>query len=185
MLLLLSTVPSTVLPRTQPALDILFESFWAAWGGRALSGLSSSVASGASTPVEEFAAAFLECLVFESANMHKDEGESAVELVKSWTDRFTRAYLGIDREEGIKMVRSLQTTAVASQLERTLAKLAGKADGECWRRMCDVDSRLTSLLCPVKIYLKLLGRHSPTMRRISSPSLRRATPSSWRFPPSI
>lgn len=119
-LLLLSTLPSSVLPPTPEALSLLFESFWAAWGGRALTiGVGAGV-----TATEEWAKALLECVVFEAVR-----AEEGADLVREWVGRMWRTYLG-EEGDGAKVLKALRTERVAEQLANTFTKLAGRDEGE-------------------------------------------------------
>lgn len=139
-ILLLSTIPADLLPHSRDALDVLFESFWAAWGARALSSTIASAGGPAGkTPTEEFVAALLECLVFEAFAIQKsstaDEQSLATEaatFVRRWFERFSKAYLAVESDvsDGVKRSKSLQTCHVAEVLQGAFAKLAGRDEGE-------------------------------------------------------
>ena len=127
-LLLLSTLPPSILPPTLPALSLLLESFWAAWGGRALS-VGTLASSGAGpSPAEEFVASVLECLLWEAAKAEQSgKPEWSQALVDEWVGRVWKTFVGRG-EDGSKRHRGIATRGVANQLEATLAKLAAKSD---------------------------------------------------------
>lgn len=124
-LLLLTTIPTSILPPRTDALSLLFENFWSALSGRSLSsGTPGPMGGKAASPTEEWATALLECLVWESGAMSKEgvEQTEVEALMREWVGRMWSAFLGI--EEGGKPSKSVATPKVAQQIEATLAKLA-------------------------------------------------------------
>ncbi|KAM0792628.1 hypothetical protein ACM66B_005288 [Microbotryomycetes sp. NB124-2] len=123
-LLLLSTIPPTVLPPTFDSLSLLFESFWAAWGGRALSGISASTSS---SPVEDFVTAFLESLQFELAAVAKADAESGnfARLAQDWFGRLYSTFLGLEGDSQ-RQHQSLATLVIAKRLAEFLVRLQDK-----------------------------------------------------------
>ncbi|KDE03065.1 hypothetical protein MVLG_06425 [Microbotryum lychnidis-dioicae p1A1 Lamole] len=120
-LLLLSTIPTSVLPPSQANLRPLFESFWSAWGGRALF-LGSLGSSNGPSAIENFMTSFLECFLFELAKLQKEGEENGEALVVEWIGRTWRTFLG----DGVKGHRGISTPAVATQIASTLNKIANK-----------------------------------------------------------
>ncbi|KAI5475113.1 ubiquitin-protein ligase E3 [Pseudohyphozyma bogoriensis] len=138
-LLLLSTLPPSILPPTYDSLSLLFEFFWAAWGGRALA--SAMLGSGTNTPtsssapktaIEEFVVAFLECLLFEAAKVSKLEEEGSKEvakkLVDEWIARIWKTFLGVEEGEGRKRSKGTATKRVAEAIASSLGKLSAASD---------------------------------------------------------
>ncbi|GAA5860656.1 hypothetical protein JCM8547_005490 [Rhodosporidiobolus lusitaniae] len=114
-LLLLSTLPTSILPPTSSALSLLFEHFWAAYSCRALS-------MGGRLAQDAWASAMLECVVYELSRA-EDEGEKR-DLAREWIgERLWRALLGT--EEGSKPVASRKTVG---EYEKALTRLAVKED---------------------------------------------------------
>lgn len=126
-LLLLSTLPHTVLPPTSAASGLLFESFWAAWGGRALAIGAIGANPSSTSSIEEFVTALLECLVWQSNAMTK-AGESVDELVVEWVSRVWRTYLG-QESDSPKLHKGIATVRVADQVLATLTKLSARSEG--------------------------------------------------------
>ncbi|SDA06537.1 BZ3501_MvSof-1269-A2-R1_Chr4-2g06583 [Microbotryum saponariae] len=120
-LLLLSTIPTSVLPPSQANLRPLFESFWSAWGGRALF-LGSLGSSNGPSAIENFVTSFLECFLFELAKLQKEGEDNGEALVVEWIGRTWRTFLGV----GVKGHRGISTPAVATQIASTLNKIANK-----------------------------------------------------------
>lgn len=130
-LLLLSTLPHAVLPPSLPASGLLFDSFWAAWGGRALAigAIGSNPTS--ISPIEEFVTALLECIVWQTNALTK-AGESVTELVVEWIGRVWRTYLG-QESDSPKLHKGIATARVADQVLATLAKLSARSEGTSLR----------------------------------------------------
>ncbi|KAK4053203.1 hypothetical protein OIV83_001938 [Microbotryomycetes sp. JL201] len=120
-LLLLSTIPPAVLPPTFDAFSFLFESFWAAWGGRALSGITPSASSSA---VLDFVNAFLECLLYELTALAKadDGGAEAARLAQNWFGRLYSTFLGLAGDSQ-RQHASIATRAAAVSQANFLAQL--------------------------------------------------------------
>lgn len=123
-ILLLATVPADVLPPTYDAISPLFEAFWCAWGGRALSGFSASGVDSHS-PTEEFVKALLECLVYETTVLLQASEERRSELVAEWTRRVLSTFLGLE-DDGSRRHQSVATPAVAREISATLTKFQVK-----------------------------------------------------------
>ncbi|SCV69490.1 BQ2448_2510 [Microbotryum intermedium] len=123
-LLLLSTIPPRVLPPSQTNLSFLFESFWAAWGGRALS-LGSLGSSSGPNAIEQFVTSFLECFLFELARLQKEGEEHGETLVIEWIGRTWRTFLGLE-EDSAKRHGGISTPSVATQIALTLNKISIK-----------------------------------------------------------
>lgn len=134
-LLLLSTLPSSVLPPTHDALSTLFEAFWSAWGGRALAvGMIGSINTSGPTAIEEFVGALLECVLWMvgAAQKNQEEVEGAnvaEEIVTEWIGRVWSTYLGLG-ENGKKSHKGIATPRVAELIGNALAKLAARDEGE-------------------------------------------------------
>ncbi|GAA6034281.1 hypothetical protein JCM8097_003822 [Rhodosporidiobolus ruineniae] len=112
-LLLLSTLPTSVLPPTPEALSLLFEHFWAAHASRALS-------VGGRLAVDAWAAAFLECLVFELARLDSTEAQEA--LAKEWlAGRMWSVFLGLGEEKPVG------NRKIAGGVEKVLVRVQSKA----------------------------------------------------------
>ncbi|GAA5859119.1 hypothetical protein JCM1840_003760 [Sporobolomyces johnsonii] len=129
-LLLLSTLPRSSLPVSGPlagpALNTLFEHFWAAHSARAL-------AVGGRAATDAWVAALLECLVFEVSKV-EDEAV-AQQLASEWTGRVARAFLGVG-EEGREAKGRLAGRRVAGEVEKCLGRFAGKGVWEgVWREV--------------------------------------------------
>lgn len=125
MLLLLSTIPASVLPPTADALAHFFESFWSAWGSRAL-----SLAGGGGAGAEgEFVKALLECVLREQAAVAKeaDGAQLGAELVSEWVGRTWQALVGQD--EGERKVRKAERDVVIRELREALERLASRGSG--------------------------------------------------------
>lgn len=173
-ILLLSTVPSHVLPPTGPALTLLFDSFWAAWGGRALAIGSVSTSAAATSAIEEFVIAYLECLLWQASSLDK-AGETTIanELVVSSFGRMWDTYLGVGIE-GEKRHKGIATQRVAIQIGSTLAKL-GRSDSLFagpWAATCESSLSVISTtrsfsLVPLSTALLAFG--SSTFESIQTP----------------
>ncbi|BGP30376.1 hypothetical protein JCM10296v2_002130 [Rhodotorula toruloides] len=116
-LLLLSTIPSSLLPATCPALSALFTSFWSAHSSRALA-ISGRLA------IDAWISAFLECLVYSLSKV--DVSSVVVELAKEWVgEKVWRAYLSrLEEGEG----RPIASKKVAGEIQVTLSRLAAMED---------------------------------------------------------
>lgn len=116
-LLLLSTVPASLLPANRAALSSLFTSFWSAHSSRALA-INGRLA------VDAWISAFLECLVYSLSKV--DDSTAVVELAKDWVgDKVWRTYLGRAAEgEG----RPIASKKVAAEIQVALSRLAAKED---------------------------------------------------------
>ena len=134
-LLLLSTLPDSVLPPTSAASGLLFESFWAAWGGRALAIGAIGSNSSSTSSIEEFVTALLECLVWQSNSLTK-AGVSTVDLVVEWIGRVWSTYLGAESDSP-KLHKGIATIKVADQVLATLNKLAARSEGPLLARRRD------------------------------------------------
>lgn len=130
-LLLLATIPSSVLPPNQDAVALLFESFWAAWGGRALAvGMLGSNTSTGPTAVEEFVKSMLECLNWECSTLiQAGESEVAEGIAEEWVGRVWSTYLGTG-DESAKTIKGISTDVVAKNLETTLGGFITKNPGK-------------------------------------------------------
>ncbi|KAL8278772.1 hypothetical protein RQP46_008841 [Phenoliferia psychrophenolica] len=118
-ILLFLTIPPSVLPRTHDALSLFFESFWAAWGSRAL-----SLAGGGGVDAEGlFFKALLEC-VWQVAQDEMGGADTSTTLVQEWVERAWKALVG--QEEGERKVRRQEREAVIGSLKQTLEKLVVK-----------------------------------------------------------
>ncbi|GAA5950000.1 hypothetical protein JCM21900_001361 [Sporobolomyces salmonicolor] len=129
-LLLLSTLPRSSLPVSGPlagpALNTLFEHFWAAHSARAL-------AVGGRPATDAWVAALLECLAFEVSKV-EDEAV-AQDLASEWTGRMLRAFLGVG-EDGREAKGRLAGRRVAGEVEKCLGRFAGKSVYEgVWRKV--------------------------------------------------
>ncbi|KAK4058560.1 hypothetical protein OIO90_000004 [Microbotryomycetes sp. JL221] len=133
-LLLLSTIPTNVLRPTYDQLSLLFESFWAAWGGRALSSVVGVAAPGgqpssSTTAVEDFVTALLESLEFQfTAAVKSDEAESTdvvKQLAIDWFGRLLSTFLGLEGESQ-RMHSSIATSLVANRMSNFLVRLNEK-----------------------------------------------------------
>lgn len=118
-LLLLSTLPASHLPPTPEALNLLFESFWAALEGRALN--SGNAATNGRSASEEWATSLLECLVWEVNKV--EDAEAARGLTREWMARMVATFLATGES---KRGRGLATQGVAQQLALTMGKLSAK-----------------------------------------------------------
>ncbi|GAA6012470.1 hypothetical protein JCM10207_007100 [Rhodosporidiobolus poonsookiae] len=115
-LLLLSTLPASVLPPTPEALSLLFESLWAAHASRAL-------AVGGRLAVDAWASALLESVVYELGKPGGLDGEAQVALAREWiASRTWRAFLGVGGE------KSIASRKTAGEVEKTLTRFAGRED---------------------------------------------------------
>ncbi|GAA5949321.1 hypothetical protein JCM10213_006714 [Rhodosporidiobolus nylandii] len=113
-LLLLSTLPPSILPASHEALDNLFTAFWSAKDSRAL-------AIGGRPAVASWAAALLECLVFEAFKL--DDLSLRAEIAREWIARKVwLAYLGVAEDAG----KVAGTNRVAVEVEKALVRLAAK-----------------------------------------------------------
>ncbi|GAA5913647.1 hypothetical protein JCM6882_008707 [Rhodosporidiobolus microsporus] len=111
-LLLLSTIPPSILPPSAPALSLLFEHFWAAHSSRALS-------LGGRLAVDAWVSALLECVIFELGKV--EDTAARVELAKEWiAGRVWKAFLGVGGEKAIGSKKA------AGEVEKALARLAVK-----------------------------------------------------------
>ncbi|GAA5904173.1 ubiquitin-protein ligase RKR1 [Sporobolomyces salmoneus] len=119
-LLLLSTIPDTVLPTSGPfastALNLLFENFYSAYSSRAVT--IGGVAAG-----EAWLGALLECLVFETSKV--EDVAVSQELVKEWVGRVWRAFLNVGEEA---KTRGLASRRTAEEIEKTLTRFASRED---------------------------------------------------------
>ncbi|GAA5836983.1 hypothetical protein JCM11251_004464 [Rhodosporidiobolus azoricus] len=113
-LLLLSTIPASILPPSPAALSLLFEHFWAAHSSRALS-------LGGRLAVDAWTSALLECLVFELGKL--ENAEQRKDLAVEWiARRMWKAFLGVGGE------KSIGSRKTAGEMEKALARLAAKED---------------------------------------------------------
>ncbi|BGO97992.1 E3 ubiquitin-protein ligase listerin [Rhodotorula toruloides] len=116
-LLLLSTIPSSLLPSSRPALSALFTAFWSAHSSRA-------IAINGRLAIDAWISAFLECLVYSLSKV--DDSATVVELAKECVgEKVWRAYLGrLEEGEG----RPIASKKVASEIQVALSRLAAKED---------------------------------------------------------
>ncbi|BGP23081.1 ubiquitin-protein ligase E3 [Rhodotorula toruloides] len=116
-LLLLSTIPSSLLPATRAALPALFTSFWSAHSSRAL-------AINGRFAIDAWISAFLECLLYSLSKV--EDSATVVELAKEWVGgKVWRAYLGrLEEGEG----RPIASKKIASEIQVALSRLAAKDD---------------------------------------------------------
>lgn len=126
-LLLLSTLPATVLPRTFDALTLLFDSFWSPWETQ-----DRSLLIGGQRAIDEFIGASLECLLWETSGcVKRNEKETAELLVSGSITRIWKAYLGTEESSTpVKKGRGLGSEKVAKLIKNWLEKLGEKDQGE-------------------------------------------------------
>jgi hypothetical protein len=189
-LLLLATLPATILPRNFDTLSILFDSFWSPWIKQ-----DRSLLIGGYKAIGELVAAFTECLLWEIGGLMKSSKEDKIakELIEIQLVRIWRGYLGIDVvESGSKRSRGLSSDHVVILFKTCLEKLASKYSSEfkisvgflglpdqvytselfdiAWSQVCDVSlSILTS--SDSTLSLPLLSSALISFTKDSIPSL--------------
>ncbi|GAA5970378.1 hypothetical protein JCM11641_001687 [Rhodosporidiobolus odoratus] len=121
-LLLLSTLPSSILPPTPSALGDLFEAFWAAKDSR---GLTAAV--GGKSGVNGWIAGLLECVGFEAFKFEgQGEGERKDFLVEWVARRVWKSYLGLGQEEGAEVKILVGLTKLPLEVDQLISRLAVK-----------------------------------------------------------
>ncbi|GAA5992433.1 hypothetical protein JCM10908_000814 [Rhodotorula pacifica] len=124
-LLILATLPTSLLPPTQPALSLLFESFWAAYSSRA-------IAIGGARALQAWAAALIEAVLYETSRI--EQPELAAAIAKEWIGERLFA-LTLGRGEDNKVPNGAR--ALTTGLEKPLVKLTSRGDDSaafdaCW-----------------------------------------------------
>lgn len=134
-LLILATVPASLLPPTRPALSLLFESFWAAYSSRA-------IALGGARAIQAWAEALLEAVLFETSQT--EDPELAAAVAREWIGERLFA-LAVGRYEDGKVPSAARSLAAC--FEKPLARLAGREDRSafeaCWAAIAAASSAAT------------------------------------------
>ncbi|POY76742.1 hypothetical protein BMF94_0334 [Rhodotorula taiwanensis] len=124
-LLILATIPIALLPPTESALSLLFESFWAAYSSRA-------IAMGGARAVQAWAEALLEAILFETCRI-EDPALSAA-IARHWIGERLFA-LTVGRSEEAKVPNGART--VATSFEQPLGRLAAREDQSAFEAAWD------------------------------------------------
>lgn len=143
-LLLLSTIPPTLLPLTKEANTLLFQEFWKGASSRGLivgmlgGGGGNSSGAGGKTAVEEFIGSFLECLLWQSAALLRSDSLRSLgiveELMVNWLGgKVWRTYLGLRTTEagdgeGEVKIKGFNTIKVGRLIEGMVGKLAARKE---------------------------------------------------------